>query len=215
MTAQISLTQRLGESALVFTKVFTDFCHSNLYGKSGQYMVGSIPVEFEEQAPFVDGFVNTLKNIGNVMTLRFSYVFAHEMGHAIANKFLTGESTAVIISSAESGLCRGAKNCTDRDEKIVLAAGPIAGALFAASQFFRAASYFSISRRIAAFLATGAFVQMVADYEYLIRSGLSKDDGDWGKLRKKGLKSLFLTASAMTAIYALGLYLAFKRLSAK
>jgi hypothetical protein len=205
-------------SLQVYTTQIKETCHaalsfsgSLLYCKSGTYSVGTIPVEFKKNGRFVDGFYTTLKNIFNVITLRFCYTLVHEMGHAITVKTVSGKVDSVIICSNGTGDTLG--DCDDRDEKFVLAAGPLAGALFACTQLFLSAAYFSSSPRIASFVYFSALSHMIRDFRYLILS-VSKGKGDWGMLREKCLKSFFLTAFAMTVLYTLGLnlaYIAFSR----
>jgi len=184
-----------------------------LYGKSGTYKIGTISVEFKKRGPIINGVNKTLKNtlllILQIATLHFCYTFVHEMGHAIATKILTGKPSSVIITHSSISGHRGAKGCSDRDKKIILAAGPLAGALFVCTQIFLTVTLFSSFPLSVRVLFFGA--NLLNDYWYLIIWGLSKGNGDWGKLRQKGLESFFLAASAMTVLYTLCLYSAFKK----
>lgn len=207
MPLQINTTQIREACSFVI-----NFSGSLLYGKSGTYRIWDIPVEFKKRGSFVDGvyktLINTLLLVSDIFLLRLCYMFVHEMGHAIAAKILTGESRSVIIGNS-GGKCKRVLGTTvsDRDCKIISAAGPLAGTLFTCTQLFLAAMLFSSSCLVAKILYLGAVTHMLNDFWYLIHLGLMKDSGDWGKLRKKGLKSFFLAASAMTVLYALGFHL--------
>ncbi|HEX4840300.1 MAG TPA: M50 family metallopeptidase [Rhabdochlamydiaceae bacterium] len=156
-------------------------------------------------------FNNTLMPILRITALRFCYIFVHEMGHAIATKTLTGESPSVIISHSETSLCLRENGYSDRVEKIIAAAGPLAGALFTCTQIFLTATLFSSFPLIVRVIYFGALANILEDYCYLIFQGLIKAEGDWGELRKRGLESFFLTASAVAVLYTLCLRSAFKK----
>ncbi|HEX2579955.1 MAG TPA: hypothetical protein VHK67_06110 [Rhabdochlamydiaceae bacterium] len=210
MPVQINISQITEACSFAF-----NFSQSLLYGKSGTYKIGTISVEFKKRGPIINGVNKTLKNtlvlILQIATLHFCHIFVHEMGHAIAAKALTGKPVFVTITHSPIHRSRRAKTSNDRDLKIIIAAGPLASALFTFTQFFLAATLFPSFPLIARVLYFGFYVNIICDYWYLVSSGLSKDNGDWGKLRKKGLESLFLAASTMIVLHSLCLYSALKK----
>ncbi|HEX4840316.1 MAG TPA: M50 family metallopeptidase [Rhabdochlamydiaceae bacterium] len=209
MPLQINTSQITEACSFAF-----NFTQSLLYGKSGTYKIGTISVEFKKRGPIINGVYKTLKNttelILEIAMLRFCYTFVHEMGHAIAAKMLTGKSSFVTISHLRSSRCRRPEPCSDRDKKIILAAGLLASALFTCTQVFLTAMLFSSFPLIVRVIYFGAAANSLYEYWYLLSSVLSNNK-DWGKLRKIDPKSFFLTASAVTVLYALCLHSIFKR----
>jgi hypothetical protein len=184
------------------------FCCSILYGRQGKYNICSIPVEFPQPDPLLaDDGMTTLFNLCNLTNMRRFYVFSHEMGHAAATRLLSKASPEVIIFSSDKAVCRNAMSTNTLAQSIIVAAGPITGAISAGINLNLAPL---TSRSLVYWLGAGALFQMLSDFEY-IRGSLKDDRGDWAELKKLGQKQLYLGILTMVSVYALSLYLAINK----
>lgn len=199
--------------------------YSILWGKPGEYRYYGIDIIFKEREPLtpcptlgatllkVYGYY--FKKFADILLQRHLYVLVHELGHAFAARSLLPINPRIEIDNPPiHGICSTfGVTRSEAADNLINAAGPLAGAAFAACQAVRAAGYRDSNLTLMLLLGTGALVQMLLDFAYLIESGLRRDEGDWGKLAKSNISHFCLAAFMMMSLYALSLLMAYKILS--
>jgi hypothetical protein len=215
-------------------ETLTDFPQSVFLGKPGKFTYFGIEMTFNESKQLYPSgslwvdiqnvYARNYKVSTNILFQRHLYVLVHEMGHALAAKSLIRVNPRIEIDNPpDQGLCRTYEPEVTRWEiigNIINAAGPIAGAAFAACQMIGAA--FVACKMAGAnekkklpfmlIFGTGSLLQMFLDLCYMIESSLRLDDGDWGKLAKSNTSHFCLAAFMMMSLYAISLFTAYKKI---
>lgn len=157
---------------------------------------------------------------GNLHTL------VHEMGHALAGKWLDPQgrfSSIRIFTNSGTGETnlpnrgfRVENNVIIFDtplwhQDLILLAGPLADMLFSASKLILAVALKSyISLPIAAIFGAGALLYMSGELLYATYSVINQDGGDFGSIARSGALPLCVATAALVGTCALGIFCAVK-----
>ena len=141
-----------------------NFSRSILFGKSGQYTICSIPVTFEKDPIYTGRSLATIVNFCRILFLSRASNFHHEMGHAITIKLLTGQLPYVYIGGGASVTRTSDRIPHSTINNIILAAGPLAQAVFDGIHLNRAASALPLHKPAAIILSIGALDEMVSQH---------------------------------------------------
>lgn len=205
---------------------------SLLFGYKGSYNIFDTRVRFENEIPrhlnfpiknkasdktnVVSKLVSNLlkSNTFHWITQSHLHIFAHEMGHAIACKVLTGLKSEITIIYQKGGITQPPPEIVDSPDwkqTIICVAGPMADGVVSTCKLVAATAFKSyLPWPITLVLGSSAVISMSAEILFAYASAYRKDCGDFGQIAKYGNTHLTLAGTVLIAQYALGVFLAIK-----
>ena len=191
-------------------------CKSILFGTAENYNVCGFPVQFTEESSKRNRVTHVFAESLKTITLSRAYILVHELGHSLAIKFFTPEYTPKIFIHSESGsttLPDSYENLPTWKKVVILTAGPVARIACAMLQLAFVIRCIALSIYIpwaaAAFLTFINFCAVLQELHYTLQATYSKDEGDFGLIRKLGIKPLALASAVVLGQSAVGLYASF------
>ena len=186
---------------------------SLLCGIAGDYELFGIPVCFiqeseEPSSPWI--------KVASLITHPHIYTLFHEMGHALAFRLLSGKTPDVNIFLSNAPFVIGGQIDTplffpQQSLKswqwcVIEAAGPITGIAFSQARLLVAkifAKYLPKLALISQFLELASTYSIWYEQMTVFHSILEGDDGDFGRIQKRGKIPLLLAMAAFVSQQAL------------
>lgn len=194
---------------------------SLLWGTPGSFEVLGVqttvkPVRFDsvEQAPsgLMQRFLES--RICQVVTQGYLHQFVHEMGHALAAKWLLRGSGGITIY--QTGGSEYQFRHSSRDQPLIcirrsafLLAGPLADVVFSSSKLILAAAARDVIPAPVSLLLGGSGLLWIAgELSYAAISAIQRTNGDFGRILKQGKSHLCAASAALVGTAAAGIWAA-------
>lgn len=191
---------------------------SLLWGSEGSYQVLNVPVSFEEidRSLIVTNsnlFVNSVgqclnSQVFRFMTLSYTQIFVHEMGHAITSKILVDNEPEVTVATNlfGGGTSYKVSGNSWRFSATNLAE-PLASMIFSCCKLAAAVLVNKyVSRPAAYLLGTGAVIWMFGEFVYAFTSVARNDGGDFAHIANDGMSHLVVSMAILISTCALGIF---------
>jgi len=206
---------------------------SLIFGSEGSYNILGNRVLFSEEN-FIDENPQDLEGAGFItkiltkcheskilrwMTLGYTHLFIHEMGHALTFKLLTRDTFEPPIIQIFKRSCTGRFDYSididsDWKETIVDVAGPMADVAFCSCKLIAATALKNhLPWPVSLTLAGGALLWISGELLYAYTSASNKDDGDFGQIASRSKTHLALATTALVSQCALGIFAAIMMLA--
>jgi hypothetical protein len=199
-------------------------CKSILFGTEGNYNICGFPVQFTHESrsephkelPKGNSITQLVKACFHTIFLFRAHNLVHELGHSIATKFFVPEYTPKIFIHPSGGATTvpdDFDNLSTWKKVVILTAGTVANIAFSILQLAIVIGCIALSIYIpwgaSVFFLLGNYFAICTELEYSCESALMQDDGDFGLIRKIGIKPLAIAGAVVLGQSAVGLFASF------
>jgi len=201
---------------------------SVFFGTEGSHQILGVEVNFRQESPCVMRWPPTTPTLGErfmrvCMGINQVYLhtLAHEMGHVLAYKLLTGYTPKIFIYTEDIGGSttnfytdkNGAHHQIETDspvvDSIINISGPMLSIAFCTLKLIAAVALRSyLTLPVAALTGYIALVFIANEILYALLSAYCRDTGDFGQIANNGSTHLALASVALVGEIALGIFAA-------
>jgi hypothetical protein len=205
---------------------------SVFFGTEGLHQILGVNVNFVKESPCILRFgcqrpslseyaYNLSQRIVCVVSQYYLHTLAHEMGHVLAYKLLTGYTPKIFIYTEDLGGSttnfytdkNGAHHQIERVspvvDSIINISGPMLSIAFCTLKLIAAVALRSyLTLPVAALTGYIALVFIASEILYASISAYCRDNGDFGLIAKNGSSHLTLATVALVAEVAFGIFAA-------